>query len=53
MELPDGLKPDLHRALLGPLSLANEIFGAFLPGCIFSALLLLKGRLVTTLLALS
>lgn len=49
MELPDELKPDLHRTLLGPLSLANEIFGALLPGCIFALLLLLKGYGVTLL----
>ncbi|HEY8224244.1 MAG TPA: hypothetical protein VIG25_03125 [Pyrinomonadaceae bacterium] len=48
MSLPDELKPDLHRTLLGPLSLADEIFGAFLPGCFFTLLLLIKGSPVTT-----
>jgi hypothetical protein len=51
MELPDDLKPDLHHTLLGPLSLADEIFGALLPGCIFSMTLLFKGRLATSLLS--
>jgi hypothetical protein len=26
MEIPSELKPDLHKALLGPVSLAEEIF---------------------------
>ena len=47
MSLPDDLKPDLHRMLLGPLSLADEIFGAFLPGCLFTLLLLLKRVQIT------
>jgi hypothetical protein len=43
MELPEELKSDLHRTLLGPLSLADELFGALLPGCVFSLILTLKG----------
>src|ERR1700722_15136085 len=42
MELPAELKPDLHRTLLGPLSLATELFGALLPGCTFLILLSVK-----------
>lgn len=53
MDLPTDLKPDLHRTLLGPLGLANDVFGALLPGCIFTILLLLKGRLTATVLSYS
>jgi hypothetical protein len=53
VDIPTEVKPDLHRTLLGPLGLANDIFGALLPGCIFTILLLLKGRLATTLLSYS
>jgi hypothetical protein len=53
MNLPEELKPDLHRTLLGPLGLANDLFGALLPGSIFTILLLLKGRLAGTLLSYS
>jgi hypothetical protein len=49
MELPDELKPDLHRTLLGPLSLANEIFGGLLPGCILTMLLAVKSRWIQSL----
>ena len=42
MELPAEIKPDLHRTLLGPLSLATEMFGALLPGCVFVMLILTK-----------
>ena len=42
MDIPSELKPDLHKALLGPLSIAEEIYGALLPGCIFLLLLILK-----------
>jgi len=42
MELPDGLKGDLQRMLLGPLSLGEEIMVALLPGCTFLVLLALK-----------
>ncbi len=44
MSLPDDLKGDLHRTLLGPLSLADDLFGALLPGCLFSLILLWKGN---------
>ena len=37
MEIPNELKPDLHKALLGPLSIAEEIYGALLPGCTSSS----------------
>jgi len=41
LDIPD-LKTDLHRVLLGPLSLATEIYGALFPGCVFTALLCVK-----------
>jgi len=47
MDLPDAIS-DLHRALLGPLSLADEIFGALIPGCIFTGLLLFKANWAAT-----
>ena len=50
MEIPE-LKADLHRTLLGPLSLANEIFGALLPGCVFTILLSVKRGWVNRLLS--
>jgi|SRR5579859_2194743 len=52
MELPDGLKPDLHKLLLGPVSLFSELLGAFVPGIAFVGLMLMKRRWsVTVLLA--
>lgn len=53
MELPEELKPDLHRTLLGPLSLATEIFGALLPGCVFVALVSIKRGWISPALSYS
>lgn len=50
MEIPTEIKSDIHRLLLGPLNLGNQIFGALIPGCIFTAVLLLKGRWAATVL---
>ena len=51
MELPGELKPDLHRTLLGPLSLATEIFGALIPGCVFMILVGIKRQWATAILS--
>src|SRR5579864_5553463 len=51
MEVPGELKSDLHRALLGPLSLATEFFGALLPGCVLLTLICIKRGWVTLLLS--
>jgi hypothetical protein len=53
MELPEELKPNLHRTLLGPLSLATEIFGALLPGCVLTILVCAKRGWVTPVLSYS
>jgi hypothetical protein len=51
MEVPAELKPDLHRTLLGPLSLATDLFGAFLPGCVLVLLVCIKKRWVAPILS--
>jgi hypothetical protein len=43
-EIPGDLKPDLQRTLLGPLSLATELFGALIPGSVFLILTCIKLR---------
>ena len=48
MDIPSELKPDLHKALLGSLSMADEIYGALLPGCILVLLLVLKENSVAS-----
>jgi hypothetical protein len=42
MEIPGDLKPDLQRTLLGPLSLATELFGVLIPGSVFLILTCVK-----------
>jgi hypothetical protein len=50
VEIPGELKPDLQRTLLGPLSLATELFGALIPGSVFLILTCVKLRWVTPIL---
>jgi hypothetical protein len=50
MEIPGELKSDLQRTLLGPLSLATELFGALIPGSVFLILTCVKLRWVTPIL---
>src|SRR5947207_624533 len=50
MEIPD-LKSDIHRTLLGPLSFATELFGAFLPGCALTLLVSNKRGWVSSALS--
>lgn len=45
------VKTDMYRFLLGPLGLATEVFGAFLPGCVFTILLCLKRNWTATILS--
>jgi hypothetical protein len=42
MEIPAELKSDLQRTLLGPLSLAVDLYGALIPGCVFTILICIK-----------
>jgi hypothetical protein len=42
MEIPNELKTDVERTLLGPLSLAVELYGALCPGLVFILLLAIK-----------
>jgi hypothetical protein len=50
MEVPGELKPDLQRTLLGPLSLATELYGALIPGSVFLILVCVKLRWITPIL---
>ena len=50
VEIPGELKSDLQRTLLGPLSLATELFGALLPGSVFLILTCVKLRWLTPIL---
>jgi len=50
VEIPGELKPDLQRTLLGPLSLATELFGALIPGSVFLILACVKLRWATPIL---
>lgn len=50
VEIPAELKSDLQRTLLGPLSLATELFGALIPGSVFLILTCVKLRWVTPIL---
>jgi len=51
MEIPAELKPDLHRLLLGPLSLAADLYGALIPGGLFIILICIKERWISWLLS--
>ena len=51
VEIPAELKSDLQRTLLGPLSLATELFGALIPGLVFLILTCVKLRWVTPVLS--
>ena len=42
MEAPLDLKPDLSRLLLGPLSLATDLYGAIIPGCVLIIIVCVK-----------
>lgn len=53
MEIPGDLKPDLQRTLLGPLSLATELFGALIPGSVFLILTCVKCRWASPILTYS
>jgi hypothetical protein len=50
MEVPSELKPDLHRLLLGPLSLAVDLYGALIPGCLLISIVFVKKRWVSPVL---
>jgi hypothetical protein len=50
VEIPGELKPDLQRTLLGPLSLATELFGALIPGSVFLIIMCVKLRWATPIL---
>jgi hypothetical protein len=51
LEIPSELKSDLQRALLGPLSLATEFYGALLPGCVLLTLICIKRGWMTLVLS--
>jgi hypothetical protein len=50
MEVPETLKPDVNRLLLGPLSLAADLYGAVIPGCVFLILICIKKHWVSQVL---
>jgi hypothetical protein len=51
MEVPGELKSDLQRILLGPLSLASDLYGALIPGGVFLILVSVKRQWITAILS--